>query len=133
MNRWLLCAALAVCGCGGSANDSDSMVGTWKGSASGLTVTMVVDQTLVSGGVTGLVGTLNTNNPACFTNASMSALLSNNVSLTVSASGAGSTSKTVLQFDGERSGDTVTGYVELTGLDSDACSMERMPLTLTHQ
>lgn len=134
MKRWTLSLALALCGCGGSDTPAtNNLVGTWTGSLSNWSVTLVVDQAVASGGTTALLGSLSTNNTACFNSAPMSALLTN-ASIDIAATGAGSASRSIIRIDGQLSDKTITGYIEITDLGDDAqCTVARTPITITRQ
>ena len=128
MNKWILCLALAVSGCGGS----NALGGTWKGEASGWSVTVVLNQSIEQNGTSYYTGTVSTNKPACFTNGTASATLVNNSSATVATSGSGSASSTtIIQITGEVSGNKLAGYIEAIG-DAAECRLERTAITLTH-
>jgi hypothetical protein len=130
MKKWLLGLALAVCGCGGS---DDDVVGTWKGDFSGWSVTAEVQQAVESAGTIYLSGTLNTNKSACFNNGVLSGTLVNNSSLSFSSVASGSaSSSTVIQINGELSGETLTGYIEVTSATAE-CNVARTAITLTLQ
>lgn len=126
MKKWIVCMALAVCGCGG-----DSFLGTWKGSVSGWDVTVKVDKQQVvsssSGAVSGLVST---NKAACFTNAIMHGTIAE-TTVDIGSVGSGSASSgTIIKIQGEFIGDTLLGFFTAVSANSE-CSVDRSPITLT--
>ncbi|WNG31255.1 hypothetical protein F0U62_50070 [Cystobacter fuscus] len=127
-NKWIVCLALALTGCGGSGLD-----GTWKGEAAGWSVTVVLDESTAQSGTSYFTGTVSSNKPACFTNGTAAATLVNGKTAQILSSSAGSTSSTtVVDISGELSGDKIVGYLEATSTAAE-CDTDRTAITLTRQ
>ncbi|OJH36584.1 hypothetical protein [Cystobacter ferrugineus] len=127
-NKWIVCLALALTGCGGS-----SLGGTWKGEAAGWSFTVVLDEATEQSGTSYLTGTVSSNKPACFTNGTAAATLVNGTTAQILSTGSGSTSgTTVLDITGELSGDTIVGHLEATSATAE-CDTARTAITLTRQ
>ncbi|EPX64055.1 hypothetical protein D187_005188 [Cystobacter fuscus DSM 2262] len=127
-NKWIVCLALALTGCGGSG-----LGGTWKGEAAGWSVTVVLDESTEQSGTSYFMGTVSSNKPACFTNGTAAATLVNGKTAQILSSSSGSASTTtVVDISGELSGNTLVGYLEATSTASE-CDTDRTAITLTRQ
>jgi hypothetical protein len=121
---WLCC--FVSCS---SDEPGSEFVGTWRGTAAGLAVTVDVVQAFDSAGSTVLQGTLSTNNAQCFNNATMSGSVTK-TSVTIGGAGAGSVStSTVLQVTGEVMETQIIGTVQMTAVEA-ACTVNAA-ITLT--
>ncbi|HYO59151.1 hypothetical protein [Archangium sp.] len=127
MKKWIVCMALAVCGCGG-----DNLVGTWKGSVPGWNVTVKVDRQQQSDAMGVVTGVISTDKAACFTNAIMSGTIAETTVDLGSAGSGSASSSTLIRIQGEFDGDKITGYFNVISTDS-GCDQDRIPMTLTRQ
>ncbi len=93
---------------------------------------MMVNQAAESAGTTYLLGTISTNKPACLNNAQMAGTLVNTSVEFIASGGGSATSATVIQFDGETSGNKVDGFLEVVSSVSE-CDLTRVAATLTRQ
>ncbi|MET0403121.1 MAG: hypothetical protein ABW123_11995 [Cystobacter sp.] len=126
MKKMSLGLALVLCGCGGNSLD-----GKWKGTVSGWEMTLEAQEVAESSGTTAFTGTASTNKPACFNNGALTGtLVKTSASLIATGSGSAS-STTFLKVDGEVSGGTLTGFVEVIG--DGECSVPRSAVTFTKQ
>ncbi|WNG21711.1 hypothetical protein [Cystobacter fuscus] len=127
-NKWIVCLALALTGCGGSG-----LGGTWKGEAAGWSVTVVLDEATEQSGTSYLTGTVSTNKSACFRDGTAAATLVNGKSAQILSTASGTASSTtVVDITGELSGNTIVGYLEATSTAAE-CDTDRTAITLTRQ
>ncbi|MFY0582446.1 hypothetical protein ACN28S_56545 [Cystobacter fuscus] len=128
-NKWIVCLALALAGCGGAG----PLGGTWKGTAGDWSVTVEFDQYATQGGASTFTGTATANKPSCFSTGTAAATLLNDTSATLVLSSMGSASDTTVQISGTLSGDQITGTLKAISTKDEACNTDSTPITLTRQ
>ena len=94
-NKWIVCLALALTGCGGSG-----LGGTWKGEAAGWSMTVVLEEATEQSGTSYLTGTVSSNKSACFTNGTAAATLVNGKSAQILSTASGTASATPTSTSG---------------------------------
>ncbi len=128
-NKWIVCLALALAGCG----DAGPLGGTWSGTAGGWSVTVEFDQSATQGGASSFSGTATANQPSCFSTGTATATLLNDTSTTLVLSSVGSASDTTVQIAGTLSGEQITGTLTAISTKDEECNTDSTAITLTRQ